>query len=329
MRRWLLVWISCSWGCTGALEGPTDGAARADTGALVDAGRSGVDGGAPVDAASPPDAFAGEDAFVPFDGGPASARQTMRPLGSTDAPNGFYEYLPPGYDGTHPVPLLIFWHGLGEDGDGSAAQLPAVLRNGPPALISRDQWPSERPFVVLSPQNASSCPSADGVRDFLRWAFAHYAVDRSRVYLTGLSCGAIGVWSYLAAHLDDAEITAAVTIAGNGRAAWSTHHCDLGQVGIWALHGTADETIDPDDEMFTMTGFPPDDRPDFDRAASMQAYADWLAAGSPMDMGLLACPSRRDARLTLYPDVGHDSWTRTYDGSAGNDVYAWLLSMSR
>ncbi|WP_199724247.1 hypothetical protein [Corallococcus sp. AB011P] len=32
--------------------------------------------------------------------------------------------------------------------------------------------------------------------------------------------------------------------------------------------------------------------------------------------------------LTLYPGVGHDSWGRTYDGSAGHDVYAWLLSHS-
>lgn len=329
MHRWLLSLALLSLGCTGTLDSG-DGGDRAIDGSLTpDGGGFAPDGSSPHDGGGPVDAFTPPDAFVPFDGGPSSGRQTMRPLGSTDAPNGFYEYLPPGYDAAHPAPLLVFWHGLGEDGDGSAAQLPAVLRNGPPALISRDQWPSDRPFIVLSPQNASSCPSADGVRDFLRWAFAHYSVDRSRVYLTGLSCGAIGVWSYLAAHLDDGEITAAVTIAGNGRAAWSTHHCDLGQIGIWALHGTADETIDPDDEMFTMTGFPTDDRPDFDRNASVQAYADWLAAGSPMDMGLLACPSRRDARLTLYPDVGHDSWTRTYDGSAGHDVYAWMLSMSR
>jgi hypothetical protein len=30
-------------------------------------------------------------------------------------------------------------------------------------------------------------------------------------------------------------------------------------------------------------------------------------------------------RLTIYPGVGHDSWTPTYDGSAGHDIYSWLL----
>ena len=30
--------------------------------------------------------------------------------------------------------------------------------------------------------------------------------------------------------------------------------------------------------------------------------------------------------MTIYPGVGHDSWTRTYDGSAGHDVFGWMLS---
>ncbi|GHG61915.1 hypothetical protein GCM10012319_00190 [Comamonas sp. KCTC 72670] len=35
------------------------------------------------------------------------------------------------------------------------------------------------------------------------------------------------------------------------------------------------------------------------------------------------------AQLTLYPGVGHDSWSRTYSGSAGHDIHAWMLSHSR
>jgi dipeptidyl aminopeptidase/acylaminoacyl peptidase len=31
----------------------------------------------------------------------------------------------------------------------------------------------------------------------------------------------------------------------------------------------------------------------------------------------------REARLTLYPDAGHDSWSATYANPA---LYAWLLS---
>jgi hypothetical protein len=35
------------------------------------------------------------------------------------------------------------------------------------------------------------------------------------------------------------------------------------------------------------------------------------------------------AQLTIYPGVGHDSWTRTYDGTAGHDIYAWMLQYHR
>jgi hypothetical protein len=43
------------------------------------------------------------------------------------------------------------------------------------------------------------------------------------------------------------------------------------------------------------------------------------------------CPSppRQDVVLTIYPGVDHKSWDRTYDLSAGNDVYSWLLGFTR
>src|SRR5215467_2297320 len=69
--------------------------------------------------------------------------QTARPGVVIDANcHGFYEYLPQGYStGTKQYPLLIFLHGSGETGDGSAAQLPYVFRNGPPKLISQGTFP--------------------------------------------------------------------------------------------------------------------------------------------------------------------------------------------
>ena len=41
----------------------------------------------------------------------------------------------------------------------------------------------------------------------------------------------------------------------------------------------------------------------------------------------MQCPSPPliEAKLTIYPGVKHDSWTKTYDLSAGHDIYAWLL----
>jgi hypothetical protein len=91
-----------------------------------------------------------------------------------------------------------------------------------------------------------------------------------------------------------------VPIAGEGRPAWEASRCELGQVAIWAFHGDADYEIDPDGTIEPIRN-------------------------------VMNCPQppRRDVKLTVYPGVDHDSWTRTYDLSAGHDVYEWLLRFSR
>src|SRR5437763_9284521 len=87
--------------------------------------------------------------------------QTMRastPMG-TYVP-GFFEYLPVGYStSTQSYPLLIFIHGMGEIGDGTAASLEPILLHGPPMIIDRGSFPQTFTvdgqtfsFIVLSPQ---------------------------------------------------------------------------------------------------------------------------------------------------------------------------------
>ena len=234
------------------------------------------------------------------DAGPSSARQTARPIGTTAAANGFYEYLPPGYGDGQLRPLMTFWHGFDQNGTGDAAYLPRLLTRGPPMLIATNQWPADRPFVVLSPQHAGdTCPPSDEIKNFITFALTHYQVDPKRVYFTGLSCGASGGWDYLSNNLGS-QVVAAVLIAGVGNAAWTKAGCSLGEVAIWGFHGDAD-SVNP-----------------------VSGTRDPLTA-------LMACPMppRRDARLTIYPGVGHDSWTQTYDLSAGHDIYTWMLGQSR
>ncbi len=231
--------------------------------------------------------------------GPSSERQTARPLGSTDATQGFHEYLPVGYGNTTQFPLLVFFHGVGENGNGDT-ELGKVLSNGPPRYIDRDQWPSDRPFIVLSPQHpGDGCHSPAEIRTFIEFAVSNYDVDESRIYLTGLSCGGIGLWNYLGQDTDT-RAAAAVPIAGNGNSAWNNAGCELGKVAIWGFHGDADPTVPVNGTI------------------------------NPMN-NIIACPMppRKEAKLTIYPGVGHNSWSRTYDLSAGHDIYTWLLTHSK
>jgi predicted esterase len=289
--------------------GAASGVAAGDSGAGGGGGTADGSGGRTMDAAQTDVQVDTADGSAdrPADGaagmGLAMGVHTARALGTKPgAPNGYWEYLPRGYgDGTQ-RPLLIFWHGSGEKGNGSAAELPRILTHGPPKVIAAGQWPADRPFIVLSPQhNLPDCFQAgDAHRDFLSYAVGAYDVDPARVYQTGLSCGAIGTEDFITRH-GPSPLAAAVLISGDVTPMWDARGCGLvASLAMWTFHGGADTIVSP--------------------------------AGDNTDMPkFIACPQppRKDVRYTVYPGVDHDAWTRTYDLSAGNDIYAWLLMQKR
>jgi predicted peptidase len=144
------------------------------------------------------------------------------------------------------------------------------------------------------------CTTPDEVHDFIAYAVAHYNVDPKRVYVTGLSCGAFGIWEYLAKYHASVQVAAAVPIAGEGRPAWATVGCDLESAPIWAFHGALDDVVNPQGSIETMTN-------------------------------LAACPGipANEAQLTVYPDRDHNSWDPAYSGSEGDDIYSWMLGFSQ
>lgn len=250
--------------------------------------------------ASAGNANAGSGGMVDANGGapagPASSRHTPRPIGSKDDNTvGYWEYLPPHYGNGARYPLLVFRHGVGENGDGITS-LDKVTVHGPPNLIEADKWPESRNWVVLSVQHSGSgCPSAQEMDDFFKFALAHYDIDPARVYLTGLSCGAIGSWNYLGTHTNE-TVAAAVLICGDGRQAFTKAGCSLGKVPIWAFHGEVDDSVDLQGSVAPV--------------ASLKACTE---------------PPAVDVKLTTYPGVGHNSWTMTYNlSNPDNDIYAWL-----
>lgn len=227
------------------------------------------------------------------------------PLDSLDgaSPLGYLEYLPRTYaaDGD-PSPLLVFLHGAGEAGDGSEDSLKLVHDLGIPQMIAAGDWPEAQPFVVLAPQYGtepanSECDIADDLARFIEFALLSYNVDPSRVYLTGISCGAIGIWDYLATHGDEV-VAAAVPISGHALWALEEAGCaPLAKVPVWAFHGADDEVVP---------------------VSYVEEQIDEIHACDGADAAAL--------ELTVYPDTGHvEAIAQTYDGSAGHDIYAWML----
>jgi predicted peptidase len=288
----LLVAVALVVACSDS-SAPPASSSSGSSGGAGDGGGGTPDGGPPtsVEDAGVPGADAGDGGvFVPSPG-----VQTKRELGTTAATFGFYEYLPRGYNDGKPRPLLVFFHGLTENGNGTT-DLETVIVNGPSKLIAANAWDAARPWVVLSPQwSGPGCPTADFIQGVIAYGMASYNVDPKQVSLTGISCGAIGGWKYLGKYTSS-QVATAILIAGEGAGAFDEKGCELAQSAIWAFHGDADTTVYPTEDQAVMPQ-------------------------------LMACPQpRRDQKLTIYPGIGHDSWTQTYDLTSGNDIYAWMLA---
>jgi predicted peptidase len=110
-------------------------------------------------------------------------------------------------------------------------------------------------------------------------------IDRTRVYVTGLSMGGYGAWRLAATYPE--RFAAALPICGGGEP--ESMAKTLRRVPIWAFHGAKDAVV------------PLSETEDMVRAVRR--------AGG-------------DVRLTVYPDVEHNSWAQTYDNPK---IYDWLL----
>lgn len=143
--------------------------------------------------------------------------------------NGFWEYLPRNYDAdvTSKYPLLIFFHGAGEQGsEQTATVLNRVLRAGPPKLINSGGFPDSffvagrwHKFIVISPQikngiiGVSSTIQPSTVEAVIQYALSTYRVDVTRIYLCGLSMGGGAVWDYAGSSIAASNKLAAMVVA--------------------------------------------------------------------------------------------------------------------
>ncbi len=290
-------------GTSGSSESAGTGGTAGSGGTSGSGGSSGVGGSG------------GTGVQVTAGNGPSSTRQTAHPLGDgSGAPTGYYEYVPPGYGNSTPTPLLVFWSGLGQDGNGTS-DLPKALVLGPTAQIKNDKWDNSRPFIVLTPQftpqsndivPGGACPSGTNIDAFITWAISKYNVDPKRIYLTGLSCGGIGIWDYLKLK-QGSVVAAAVPIAGSpgdpnqATSAWGAKGCSLGTAAIWSFHGDQDNVVPY--------------APDHDTTTN-----------------IIACPQppRRDVRFKQIAGGGHGGWDQIYDLTSGyGDIYKWMLDNAK
>jgi len=180
-------------------------------------------------------------------------------------------YLPKDYNSPKlsSFPLIIFLHGRNEAGE----DIRKIKLHGLPKMLESD---SKFPFIVISPQ----CPSGtiwnhtDKMHEFLDQVLRIYKIDPKRIYLTGISSGGFGTWSWAMDYPNDFAAIAPVS---------GTFYKDvnpgLSGMPVWIFHGLLDK--------------------------DSRIHQDSLCFKQLSQNG-------NKVRFTVYTKGGHDVWNETY-----------------
>lgn len=139
----------------------------------------------------------------------------------------------PGPTGAHGLPLIVFLHGSGQDGDNNSAQLDGY-GNGSLELVDA-ALKRQVALVFVAPQIDQEYWPPRTVDAVVADAMRRFPIDPRRVYLTGISSGATGVWDALKAQ--PACFAAGVPMSGMTELAGLAPIADVPQ---WIFHGAKD-----------------------------------------------------------------------------------------
>ncbi len=212
------------------------------------------------------------------------------PIPTTDAPAGqpgfilktqktadgdrkYAVYVPAGYDGTRPFPVILFLHGAAT-GAATGLRRPRweLVRRFSTAPAGCLPWSScrrrarrgkpARPTAMRRSRRSTTCSPAT-------------RLIRSGVILTGVSMGGQGSWSLAAKYPE--RFAALVPICGPGK---STDVPQLKGLPVWSFCGDADEDA---------------------LVVNMRQMVEALRTAGGT------------AKITEYRGVGHKSWDRVYN----------------
>lgn len=166
--------------------------------------------------------------------------------------------------------------------------LELLKKHGPPKLIAAGQ---KFPAVIASLQcEPKQIWSPQGVKAVTDHLIKTERIDTSRVYLTGLSMGGFGTWETAMEYPD--TYAAIAPICGGAGVRWVMAD-RIAKLPCWIFHGDKDAAVPVE--------------------FSHKIHDALKKIGAPV-------------KLTIYPGVGHDSWTRTYDNP---DFWTWLFAQRR
>ena len=165
-------------------------------------------------------------------------------------------------------PIIIHFHGAGSRGTDVE-----ILKNQ--SIVQYAMQAEEFPFVMFLPQCKETCwfDVFEQLKSFVQYVAQLPFVDKSKIYLSGVSMGGYAAWQMLMSL--NAIFDKAVICCGGGMY-WNAARI---KASVWAFHGKSDTVV-------------------YHEESQKMVDAVNRNGGS--------------AKLTLYEGVGHNSWEKAY-----------------
>ena len=155
----------------------------------------------------------------------------------------FWVYTPDDYYfSQESTALIIFLHGASLCG----RNLNRVLRYGPIDAVKMGRY---IPALIVAPQNPGGPWNPKKLNDILEWMERHYAFNKSRVYVLGMSLGGYGTLDFAGTYPH--KIAAAIALCGGSTL---KDYRGLGELPLWIAHGTADRAVSVHESMKVVEG---------------------------------------------------------------------------
>jgi dienelactone hydrolase len=221
---------------------------------------------------------------------------------------GYLMALPYNYAETKKVyPTIVFFHGLGQIGNGST-DIKYLMNDGMGKLLASGKFPptftvgeKNYSFLVACPQ-MDTMASIEDAESYLTYLVKTYRVDPKRLYIMGMSFGSRLATRVVAGHAN--YYAALIPISGvpvTPGIETRIKNIAVANLPVWAFHNDEDPTSDVNE---------------------VKDFVDQITALKPAVL----------PKLTIFDVYGHDAWTQALDPNYkenGMNIYEWMLGYSR
>lgn len=180
----------------------------------------------------------------------------------------YLRFEPADFSENKKYPLIIHFHGAGSRGDNVE-----ILKNQSIMQYANDT--KDFPFVMFLPQCSANTwfDLFEQLKAFVKTVVALPYVDKSKVFLSGVSMGGYASWQML---MSEPDIFRKAVICCGGGMYWNATRI---KTSVWAFHGTDDPIV-------------------FFEESEKMVNAVNRTGGN--------------AKLTEYKGIGHNCWEKTY-----------------